>query len=87
MLAASLAAAGHRRLHHFQILATGRLQSGHRGKIVPMTKSEVRAIITSKLRLRENSRLLEIGSGTGSVTVEAALAAYALHGFEPAVGF
>ena len=49
------------------------------GKIVPMTKSEVRAIITSKLRLRENSRLLEIGSGTGSVTVEAALAAYAGH--------
>lgn len=46
---------------------------------VPMTKSEVRAVITSKLRLRENSRLLEIGSGTGSVTVEAALAAHAGH--------
>lgn len=49
------------------------------GRPVPMTKSEVRAIITSKLRLRENSRLLEIGSGTGSVTVEAALAAHAGH--------
>lgn len=46
-------------------------------KPVPMTKSEVRAIITGKLRLEENSRLLEIGAGTGSVTIEAALAAYA----------
>ncbi len=45
-------------------------------KAVPMTKSEVRAIITSKLRLKENSRLLEIGAGTGSVTIEAALAAH-----------
>ena len=45
-------------------------------KAVPMTKSEVRAIITSKLRLEENSRLLEIGAGTGSVTIEAALAAH-----------
>lgn len=46
---------------------------------VPMTKSEVRAIITGKLRLEENSRLLEIGAGTGSVTIEAALAAHAGH--------
>ncbi len=43
---------------------------------VPMTKSEVRAVITAKLRLTPQSRLLEIGSGTGSVTIEAALAAY-----------
>ncbi len=44
---------------------------------VPMTKSEVRAVITAKLRLTPTSRLLEIGSGTGSVTIEAALAAWA----------
>lgn len=46
---------------------------------VPMTKSEVRAIISSKLRLEPASRLLEVGAGTGSVTVEAALAAYDGH--------
>ena len=43
---------------------------------VPMTTSEVRAVITAKLHLTPQSRLLEIGSGTGSVTIEAALAAY-----------
>ncbi len=43
---------------------------------VPMTKSEVRAVITSKLRLSPQSRLLEVGAGTGSVTIEAALAAH-----------
>lgn len=46
---------------------------------VPMTKSEVRAIISSKLRLQPGSRLLEVGAGTGSVTIEAALAAYEGH--------
>lgn len=46
---------------------------------VPMTKSEVRAIINSKLRLQPGSRLLEVGAGTGSVTIEAALAAYEGH--------
>ncbi|MCI8341708.1 MAG: precorrin-6A reductase [Firmicutes bacterium] len=39
---------------------------------VPMTKSEVRAISVSKLRLNERSVLYDIGSGTGSVSVEAA---------------
>ena len=40
---------------------------------VPITKSEVRALAISKLRLSEEHSVLDIGCGTGSVTVEAAL--------------
>lgn len=42
-----------------------------RGK-VPMTKGEVRQVSLCSLRLQENSVLYDIGSGTGSIAVEAA---------------
>ena len=46
---------------------------------VPMTKSEVRAVCLSRLRIRPSDVCYDIGCGTGSVTVEMALAAYNGH--------
>ncbi len=46
---------------------------------VPMTKAEVRAVTMSKLALAPGAICYDVGAGTGSVTVEMALAAYHGH--------
>jgi cobalt-precorrin-6B (C15)-methyltransferase len=40
---------------------------------VPITKEEVRALVISKLRLKENSSAIDVGCGSGSITVELCL--------------
>ena len=44
-----------------------------RGEKVPMTKEAVRALALSKLELHQARHLIDIGAGTGSVSIEAAL--------------
>ncbi|MCI9217082.1 precorrin-6A reductase [Lachnospiraceae bacterium 42-17] len=58
---------------------------------VPMTKEEVRCVCISKLRICKNSVIYDVGAGTGSVSVEAALKApagcvYAIEKNEEAAG-
>jgi len=40
---------------------------------IPMTKEEIRVLALSKARIRRGGTFLDVGSGTGSVSVEAAL--------------
>jgi len=42
---------------------------------VPMTKEEVRAVTIAKARLERNSIVYDVGAGTGSISLEAALLA------------
>lgn len=42
-----------------------------RGKC-PMTKEEIRILSIAKMNLKEDSLVLDVGSGTGSITVQAA---------------
>lgn len=49
-----------------------------RGKI-PMTKQEVRVLVIAKAMIGANDTVIDIGAGTGSLSIEAALQARAGH--------
>src|SRR5918911_1677251 len=40
---------------------------------VPITKEDIRAIVISKLRLKEDHSAIDVGCGSGSITVELCL--------------
>ncbi|HZE78815.1 MAG TPA: precorrin-6Y C5,15-methyltransferase (decarboxylating) subunit CbiT [Nitrososphaeraceae archaeon] len=46
-----------------------------RNEEVPITKEDVRSIVISKLRLKNNSSAIDVGCGSGSITVELCLQA------------
>ena len=56
---------------------------------VPMTKKEIRMVVMNAARVEEDSVVLDVGAGTGSISIEAAIAAtkghvYAIERFEKA---
>ena len=44
-----------------------------RAQDIPITKEEVRALVMSKLRLKEDFSAIDVGCGSGSITVEPCL--------------
>jgi len=44
-----------------------------RSEKVPITKEDIRSIVLSKLRLRKNYLVIDVGCGSGSITVEICL--------------
>ena len=57
------------------VLTPGRPDGAFLRTEVPMTKSEVRSVTLSKLRLTKNALCWDVGAGTGSVSLEMAEAA------------
>lgn len=56
---------------------------------VPMTKKEIRMVVMNEARIEVDSVVLDVGAGTGSISIEAALGApkghvYAIERFEKA---
>ena len=56
---------------HFLGISDDEFIRGH----VPMTKSEIRAMVMAKAGIQSTDSVADIGAGTGSLTIEAALCA------------